>query len=280
MSQRIADLEMAVGVPLVRRTTRSMRLTDAGERLVGEIGQSYEAIAQSFVRVADASDEPRGLIRLTAPVALARQQLVPMFAAFLLEHPAIRIELNLSDKIASLGTEGFDLAIRHATSPPDTHVAWQLCKTESMLVASPAYLMSRPSPIRPEQLQQHACLHYPRGRDDVVWSMERGSEATRAYRRVSVAVSGPLAANNSEALRDAAVAGLGIALIPDFSAQVLLRSGVLIRVLPDWRASGTFADKIYALRPFAAQVPRAVELLVKFLRSRFAEGFLGDSPEL
>jgi DNA-binding transcriptional LysR family regulator len=274
MSQRISDLEKAVGVPLVRRTTRSMRLTEAGERLVADIKTSYDAIARSFTGVKDAADEPHGLIRVTAPVALARQQLVPMITSFLQQYPAIRVELNLSDRLASLGPEGFDLAIRHSTSAPDTHVAWQLCKTESVLVASRSYLKSHTPPVQPQDLQQHACLHYPRGRDEVVWSLERGAEGLRSYKRISVAVTGPLAANNSEALRDAAARGLGIALIPDFSAQSLLQSKHLVRVLPGWRATGTFADRIYALRPYSPQVPRAVELLIKFLRTRFQEGFV------
>lgn len=274
MSQRIADLERAVGVPLVRRTTRSMRLTEAGERLVADIRTSYDAIARSFESAVDTAEEPRGLVRVTAPVALARQQLVPMVADFLREYPAIRVELDLSDRLASLGPEGFDLAIRHSATPPDTHVAWQLCGTHPMLVASRAYLKTHPAPSRPEDLVQHACLHYPRGRDDVVWSLERGSSGGRGYKRVTIAVSGPFAANNSEALRDASAAGLGIALIPDFSAKSMLHARQLVRVLPEWRASGTFADRIYAMRPYTTRVPRAVELLVKFLRTRFQDGFL------
>jgi DNA-binding transcriptional LysR family regulator len=269
MSQRIAELEKAVGLPLVRRTTRSMRLTEAGERLVGNIKSSFDAIAQSFVGAKNSADAPQGLIRLTAPVALARQQLVPLIAQFLKEHPGVRIELEMSDRISSLSSEGFDLAIRHAAAAPDTHVAWQLCATQSVLVASRAYLKRHPRPMQPEDLRQHACLHYPRGRDEVVWSLERGTPGTRAYQRLSVAVSGPLSANNSEALRQAAVSGLGIALIPDFSAQ----TGELVRVLPAWRPTGTFADRIYAIRPYASQVPRAVDVFVRFLRERLQRGF-------
>jgi DNA-binding transcriptional LysR family regulator len=269
MSQRIAELEKAVGLPLVRRTTRSMRLTEAGERLVGNVKTSFDAIAQSFVGARNSAEAPQGLIRLTAPVALARQQLMPLIARFLKAHPGVRIELDMSDALRSLTSEGFDLAVRHAAAAPDTHVAWQLCTTQSVLVASRAYLKRHPAPQHPDALRQHACLHYPRGKDEVVWSLERGTPGTRAYQRVSVAVAGPLAANNSEALREAAQAGLGIALIPDFSAQ----TGDLVRVLPAWRPAGTFAERIYAIRPYATQVPRAVEVFVRFLRERLHKGF-------
>ncbi|MBL0421591.1 LysR family transcriptional regulator [Ramlibacter sp. AW1] len=272
MSQRIAELEKAVGVPLVRRTTRSMQLTQTGQHLVSGIRASYDAIAQSFAGARDAAAEPQGLVRVTAPVALARQHLVPAVARFLAGHPSIRVELELSDRLSSMASEGFDLAIRHAAAAPDTHVAWELCRTTSVLVASPSYLERHPPPARPEDLAAHACLHYPRGRDEAVWSLERGA-GTKAGRRVSVAVKGPLAANNSEVLRDAALEGLGIALIPDFSAMTLLQSGQLVRVLPAWRPTGTFADRIYALRPYAPQVPRAVDALVRHLRAWFDKGF-------
>lgn len=272
MSQRMIELEKAAGVPLVRRTTRSMVLTDAGARLVAQTRNSYEAIARSFCDTRDSAGEPAGSIRLTAPVALARQRLVPVLTDFLKRYPDIHLELVMSDRIASLGTEGFDLAVRHCASAPDTHVAWQLCTTESVLVASRDYLELRGEPQHPFALGAHACLHYPRGRGEVVWSLEGGHADSKGHQRVSVTVSGPLAANNSEALRDAACAGLGIALIPDFSAEAMLHSGQLVRVLPAWRASGTFANRIYALRPYAPQVPRAVEVLVAFLRGRLRTG--------
>ena len=91
--------------------------------------------------------------------------------------------------------------------------------------------------------------------------------------RITVPVAGPFGANNSEALREAALAGLGIALLPDFSAQAALRAGKLVEVLPDWQAVGTFSDHIYAIRPYASHVPRAVSVFVAWLREALAEGF-------
>ena len=123
MSQRVAELERVAGVALVRRTTRSVRLTEAGQRLVDDTRGAFEQIAQSFAQVRDLAGTPRGLVRVTAPVAFARQQLVPLLADFLRQYPEVRIELDLSDRLASLATEGFDLAIRHSATAPDTHVA-------------------------------------------------------------------------------------------------------------------------------------------------------------
>ena len=271
MSQRVAELERVAGVALVRRTTRSVRLTEAGQRLVDDTRASFEQIAESFAQVRDLAGLPRGLLRVTAPVALARQQLVPLLADFLRQYPEVRLELDLSDRFSSLATEGFDLAIRHTASPPDTHVAWTLCATRSLLVATPAYLRRSGVPQLPQELARHNCLHYPRSQDRPAWTLERRDPA--AQERVTVQVSGSLAANNSEALRDAALAGLGIALLPDFSAQASLRAGKLVEVLPDWTPVGAFAGQLYAIRLYSAYVPLAVSALVAFLRDNLAQGF-------
>ena len=271
MSQRIAELERAAGVTLVRRTTRSVRLTEAGQRLVDDTRAPFEQIAHSFSGVRDLADVPRGVLRVTAPVALARQQLVPHLAEFLRLHAEIHIELELSDRLSSLATEGFDLAIRHSAAPPETHVAWLLCGTRSLLVASRAYLRRCGTPTAPADLTDHDCLHYPRAQDAPAWTFERTDAGSPE--RITVPINGPLAANNSEALRDAAQAGLGIALLPDFSAQSALQSGKLVEVLPDWKPVGAFAGQLYAIRPYSAHVPRTVTLFVGYLREALAAGF-------
>jgi len=276
MSQRMAELERAAKVTLVQRTTRSLRLTEAGQKLVDDTRAAFEQIEQSFAQVRDLAEQPSGLVRVTAPVALARQQLVPLLADFLKDFPDVRLELDLSDRLSALATEGFDLAIRHTARPPDTHVAWALCTTESVLVATRAYLRRCGEPQTPADLQAHNCLHYPRSQDTPVWTFEprQASEGRDAgHDRVTVPVTGNFAANNSEALREAALTGAGIALMPDFSAQSALRQGKLVRVLPDWQPVGAFAETIYAIRPYTPHVPRAVVALVDHLRKGLASGF-------
>ena len=272
VSHRMAELERAAGVPLVQRTTRSVRLTEAGQRLVDETRVSFEQIAQTFEQVRDLAGQPSGLLRVTAPVALARQQLMPLLTDFLRLHSQVRIELDMADRLRSLATEGFDLAIRHTERAPDTHVAWTLCDTASVLVAAKAYLRRAGTPQLPADLQLHNCLHYPRSQDTPVWSFTSAS-GRRAQETVNVPVRGSLSANNSEALREAALAGAGIALLPDFSAQDGLRKGQLVQVLPDWRVDGGFGRHIFAIRPYTPQVPRAVSALVAHLRAGLAPGF-------
>ena len=269
-SMRISELERRAGVPLVRRTTRSVGLTPAGQQLVDDTQQAFERIEHGFDRIRDLAGTPRGVVRVTAPVALGRQHIAPTLPAFLDRNPEIRLELDLNDRLVNLAQEGFDLAIRHTQAPPETHVAWALCGSRSMLVASREYLRRHGMPEHPSQLSAHACLCYLRDAGGQSWSFER--EVRRRAERVAVPVGGPLKANNSEVLRDAALSGLGIALLPDFSAAGALGAGKLVPVLPDWRPLGFFGDRIFALRPWSPQVPRAVQCFVDHLRQAFAGG--------
>ncbi len=273
VSMRIAELERAAGVPLVRRTTRSVALTEAGQRLVDDTQGAFTRIEQSFATVKDLAGQPRGLVRLTAPVALGRQHVAPQLPGFLSRFPEIRLELDLTDRFVNLAQEGFDLAIRHAQAPPDTHVAWVLCPSRSVLVASTDYLKQHGAPSHPSELGSHQCLLYLRDLAGQSWSFEQAAPR-KAPETVIVTVNGPLRANNSEVLRDAVLGGLGIGLLPDFTAVAYMGPNQLVRVLPQWEPRGFFGERIYAIRPWAPQVPRAVQCLVDHLRQSLAAGFV------
>ena len=350
VSQRIRELELAAGVPLVRRTTRSLRLTEAGQGLVEATREAFVQIERSFAGVRELADTPRGLLRVTAPVALGRQHIVPLVPAFLRAYPELSIELDLSAQISSLARDGFDVAIRHvfqgspgssqvsltpsegglgealltgrsqgnagppqvSLSPsesglgeawprgrsqgdagppqvslpplggglgeawprgrsfvPETHVAWTLCETRSVLVASPDYLQRRGAPADPQALAGHDCLGYRRAGGVLSWRFEPAGGGAQ----VSVPIRGCFAANNSEALREAAVGGLGLAVLSDFTAQRALLDGLLVPVLPDWRPVGLFGDSLCAIRPYSPTVPKAVQVFVAWLREALKEGF-------
>lgn len=268
VSMRIGALERAAGVPLVQRTTRSVVLTDAGRELVMDAAPAFERIDAGFTAVKDLSGTPRGTVRVTAPVALGRQHIAPRLATFIRRYPDVRIHLDLTDRFVNLAQEGYDLAIRHTSDAPESYVAWTLCETRSLLVASPAYLRRRGTPQHPRELAAHDCLLYL-GPGADTWSFVPAVDGTGEP--LSVPVQGPFKANNSEVLREAVLDGLGIALLPDFSAAPSLRK--LRPVLPDWRVQGFFGHQLYALRPWAARVPRAVQCFVEYLRESLAQGF-------
>ena len=265
MSQKIKELEQIAGVLLVQRTTRSVRLTSAGEKLVEELREPFARIEQSFFSVRDTAGPVRGLVRITAPVAFARQQLVPIIGEFLRDYPQVRLQLDVTDRIVSLSSEGFDLAIRHSDTLPETHVALPLCDTQTVLVASPAYLNEQGIPNTPQDLMQHNCLYYPRGVESPRWRFVTAADGEE----VQVRIQGSFATNNSESIRDAALQGLGIAMLPDFSAREALAAGALQQVLPQWQPVEAFAARLWIVRPWAAQVPRAVTTFTQWLRARF-----------
>ncbi|KGD78703.1 LysR substrate-binding domain-containing protein [Pantoea vagans] len=265
MSQKIKELEKIAGVLLVQRTTRSVRLTSAGEKLVEELREPFARIEQSFFSVRDTAGPVRGLVRITAPVAFARQQLVPIIGEFLRDYPQVRLQLDVTDRIVSLSSEGFDLAIRHSDTLPETHVALPLCDTQTVLVASPAYLNQQGIPNTPQDLVQHNCLYYPRGVESPRWRFVTAADGEE----VQVRIQGSFATNNSESIRDAALQGLGIAMLPDFSAREALAAGLLQQVLPEWQPVEAFAARLWIVRPWAAQVPRAVTTFTHWLRARF-----------
>lgn len=275
-STRISELERSAGVLLVRRSTRSVGLTEAGQQLVNDMQPAFNRISESYNAARDLVGAPRGLIRVSAPVALGRQHLAPCVAAFLQRFPDIHIELDLTDRFVNLANEGFDLAVRHTSVPPETHVAWVLCETRSLLLASPRYLARRGVPAHPSELAAHDCLLYLGGGHADRWTFVRNAKRKSAApeERVGLHISGSLKANNSEVLRDALLAGLGIGLLPDFSVPAGGNgAAALVQVLPDWQVQGFFGERLYALRPWSAQVPKAVQCLVEHLRQSFAPGF-------
>jgi DNA-binding transcriptional LysR family regulator len=268
VSDHLRQLERTVGMSLVRRTTRSIALTAAAQQLVDDTHSSFTRIGQSLQQIRDLAGSPRGVLRVTAPVALGRQRIAPAVPEFVRRFPEIRLDLDLSDRLVNLAQEGFDVAIRHARSVPETYVANVLCDSRSLLLATPDYLQRRGTPKSPADLAHHACLLYLRNGSTQSWSFEKIS-SRRRKQRVSIPVGGPFRANNSEVLRAAIRGGMGIGLLPDFSSVGELRSGALTQVLPDWRPVGFFGDRIYAVRPGSAHAPRTVVCLIEFLREVF-----------
>lgn len=274
VSERLRNLEQAVGMSLVRRTTRSVALTPAALQLVEDTQASFIRIEQSLQQIRDQAGAPRGVLRVTAPVALGRQRIAPLLPQFMRRFPEIRLDLDLNDRMANLAQEGFDLAIRHARSVPDSYIALPLCESRSLLVASPDYLRRRGSPEAPEDLARHDCLLYLRDGTAQSWSFEKSSGRRRTD-RVSIPVAGSFRANNSEVLREAILGGVGIGLLPDFSSERELQSGALRPVLPAWKPVGFFGERIYAVRPGGTRAPRIVECLIEFLREVCAEQVSG-----
>ena len=225
VSKYVNALEDHLGVELLRRTTRSLSLTEAGRTyrkrctdVLGEI-QALEASLREGVAA------PRGPLRVTAPPGLASHYLDVMTKDFLARFPEVTIDLDLTHRMVDLIEENIDVAIR-VTDPRDSSlVARRIAPVPIIAVAAPSYLRRRGTPNEPTDLRDHDCLVDTNFRDQQRWRFQSGDKTE------TVTVDGPLRVNHPDAVREMAEAGLGIGLVPEFTAREALRSGSLCEVL-------------------------------------------------
>lgn len=260
VSRQISALEGRLGVRLLERTTRSLRPTEAGRafyercaRIVADVAEAEDAIMQT-------QHEPQGRLRVSAPVSLGVRTLGPMVGRWLAAHPKVHVDVSLSDRRVDLIEEGFDLAIRVGVLADSSMIARRLAPAPMVLAASPAYLAAHGTPQRPDDLRGHACLQYEYART-AGWRLQDGG------REVVVPVSGPLVANNGDLLRDAAVAGLGITLAPDFILAPELDAGRLVPILT---AHAIPTSAVWAVYPESRHLSAKVRSFVDALAAGFA----------
>jgi DNA-binding transcriptional LysR family regulator len=264
VSKRIAQLEGAVKATLFSRSTRRVALTPAGEAYLGFARRALVEVTTAEERLRDLRAELTGQIRLTAPVSWAQRVLARRLPEFLRQHPAIEIELQLADRVVDIAYERFDLALRWTPLPAPELSAVPIARVEWVLAADPSYLARAGAPAEPRDLAAHPCLGYWRESSDEAWTLALGP------RRERVQVRGRYHVNNPEAVVEAALAGLGIALLPGYLCDDALADGRLVRVLPAWTPETKFGTRIVALAtPERMRLTRN-QALVAFLRQQFA----------
>lgn len=274
VSRQVGALEADLGVRLFTRTTRRLSLTEAGatlfeqaERILGEIDDMQES-----VRAVDA--RPRGLLSVTAPIVYGRLHLAPLLPGFIARYPEVHLNLVLSDSVVDLLENDIDVAVRIAALPDSSLIARRLAPVERVICASPAYLERRGTPAIPAQLTEHDCLPFRFHTAASVW--RAGSNVWRLQGEAGVeeiVVSGPFTANNADALVTAALAGLGLILVPTWLVSDHLRDGALRPVLSDYVVSPSDLEMaIYAVYPsgrFLSPKTRAfIDFLVEALGER------------
>ncbi|MEI2454225.1 LysR family transcriptional regulator [Lysobacter firmicutimachus] len=265
-SQRLKRLERELGVRLLHRTTRQLHATAEGlalaERGRGLI-EELEALTADLRR---AGSEPAGLLRVTTSAAFGRLYLSPLLPEFQRRYPAVRLSANLTDQNLDLIASGMDLAIRIGALDDSSLVARKLADNRRVLAASPEYLRRHGAPRTPEDLIAHECLVLVGGQG----RMEDWRLLDRDGAASTVRVNGRIESNFGEVLRDAAIAGLGIAHFSVWHVHEDLRSGRLVQVLPDYRLPDTAISAVMPQRRF---VPLRVRAFIDFV----AESF-GDVP--
>src|SRR5262249_52125325 len=231
ISQAIRALEARVGAALFIRTTRSVGLTEAGEKFLSRAKPAFEELVAASAVARDLGERPTGRLRLTVPRAVVPILLEPLIASFCQAYPEVEVEIAASEELVDLAAEGFDAGIRMGQFIAADMVAVRLTAPfRLVIVGSPAYLARSGRPERPDDLRQHACLRLRRSNGALaLWSLNHNGRTTE------VAVSGPLIANDFPTMLGAAIEGVGLAQVPAPIAVAPVAAGKLVRVLePFW----------------------------------------------
>jgi DNA-binding transcriptional LysR family regulator len=261
VSKRVARLEDSLGLRLLNRTTRRLSLTEAGEQLYERCRHLLLEVEQAELALRPLASAPRGLLKVNAPMSFGVLHIASCLPDFLHRYPEVQVDMTFADQRINLIEEGVDLAIRIGKLDDSSLRARRLAPSCRILCASPGYLKRRGEPREPQDLKQHDCLIYSYQRSPERWSFQNKGKTRQ------VSVSGPLKANNGDALRAACEEDLGIAFLPDFIAEKALRAGRLRPLLCDWRDSTE--TEINAVYPDARNLSPKVRVFIDFLVERF-----------
>lgn len=258
-SARLASFETGLGVRLLHRTTRKATLTEDGSALLPHAEHLLEAAATARAVLGREKVSPRGVLRVAAPSSFARMHIVPALPTFMARYPDLRLDMRISDSVVDLVEGAFDVAVRYAELADSSFVARRLAPDRRVLVAAPAYLTQHGEPKSPDDLDRHACLVV--GTLDL-WTFRDPHGEVMAKR-----VTPTLRINDGTAVRDAASAGLGIALMATWVAADQLRSCALVPVLRDYPLVST--QMLWAIYPSARELAPKVRVFIDWLVEQF-----------
>ncbi|TFF42541.1 LysR family transcriptional regulator [Pseudomonas sp. RIT623] len=237
VSRLVDALEQDLGASLFNRSTRQVSLTEAGAGYYQRARDIVEALADADASVADRGEEPVGVLRLCLPVEFGRRVIAPHLGAFLARHPGLELDIDLSDRFDDLLDGRYDLSIRLGEpAPSDELVCCPLGRFQRWLVASPAYLAARAPLQHPQQLADCACLRFRYGQAARPWRLRQAEQT------LELNVAGPLRSANADLLREAAIAGSGVALLADWLVRGDVEAGRLHRLFADWEVSPGIAS--------------------------------------
>ncbi|MFP3562844.1 LysR substrate-binding domain-containing protein [Paraburkholderia sp. SIMBA_030] len=229
VTRSVDSLEKALGTVLLNRTTRQVTLSDAGTTYYAKAKKLLDDMADADASVSDRCGEASGPLRVSVPVAFGSRRIAPSLAAFLRKYPKLDLDVRLSDAFVDLVSDRIDVAIRLGQVAPTADVVCRrIGAFARFLVASSEYLDRSGYPESPAALTDHECLRFTYATEAQVWTFSRDQEEIR------VTVTGRLKANSSEVLREAAIDGMGIALLPDWLVAADVQAGTLTRLLPDF----------------------------------------------
>ncbi len=261
LSRGVARLEDALRTPLLQRTARKVALTDAGRVFFDRVAPHVAGLRDAAVVAGEREEQPRGTLRITAPVDIGEALLADVFTRFSAKYPYVRLDVDLSARTANLVEEGFDVAIRASQKLKDSSlVARKLTETETHLFAAQSYLARKPAPRTPEELTQHDCVLFRPVDGRSEWRLQHDGVEK------AIEVGGRLGGNEFHFVRSMLRAGAGIGPLPWFFAAGDIADGRLVRVLPEWSWN---SGSIYIVYPGARHIPKKVTAFRDFLIESF-----------
>lgn len=261
VTRYVNELEAHLGTRLLNRTSRRLSLTEGGETLYARCKAILDDVVETEGLVSASSVEPRGRLRINAPVSFGTLHLAPLWPDFMRQYPRVELDVTLIDRVVDIVDEGYDLAIRISRAGSVSHAARKLATSRNIMCASPDYLARNGYPTTPLDLMEHRCIGYAYAATGDEWQIIDSENRTHA-----VKVNCHMHSNNGDTARAAALAGQGVIWQPTFLIGNDLRDGKLIQILPDYRMPDI---DVLALYPSRRHVSAKIRAMIDFLVDAF-----------
>lgn len=261
VSRRMAALEAALGSRLIERTTRRLDLTDTGKVFYQDVLHIFQMLDEADERVRMGRESIQGVLRVATPMSFGYEVIAPLLPKFMARHPDLRVILALEDRMTDLQAEGIDVAVRIGQMSDSSLVATPITVISKVCCASPDYLKQYGTPTLPRQIGNHRLLHYSNISMKDEWSWLFDEDETLSE------LSYVFAANNAEALRAMAIQGMGITMLPAFSAEAAIKQNQLV---PIFRRITPPPSPLFAVRVSRQYTPARVRAFIDFLKEAFA----------
>ncbi|WP_296000769.1 LysR family transcriptional regulator [Rugamonas sp.] len=263
VTRYISDLETHLNTRLLNRSSRKMSMTASGEALFERAKSILDDVAEAEAIVSSATMQPRGLLRINAPLSFGILHLAPLWAKFMRQYPDVRLDVALIDRVVDIVEEGYDLAIRISRSGSTSHVARKLAVSHNIVCASPDYLQRHGTPRAPADLLLHRCIGYSYSATADEWSFFDGDGKPHPVKVPCV-----MHVNNGDTARAAALGGMGIIWQPSFLIGADLRAGRLLPLLPDYHLPDIDVQAVY---PSRRHLSAKVRVMIDFLVDEFKD---------
>lgn len=261
VSRAIAGLEHELGIRLFQRSTRKLEPTEAGAVYFERVASIVSELDAARQVAADVTEEPTGVLRVTAPAVFSQLYIVPLLPTLSTRYPALSVELLLTDAYLDLIEERIDVAIRLGSLQDSSYVATRLRTNRFRICASPAYLERRGTPSSPRALMDHNCLLFPRRGYNLNW-LFKDADGNIA----NVPITGNCLVTSSEAIRQCALAGMGLALLPEWLVDEDIRSGLLVNLFAEYAVTATDYDSaVWLLYPSREYMPLKTRIFMDHL---------------